>query len=54
MASRGMLLNNSVDSVNSIPWVHYEIIQRGSLVAIRYAARTVRIKLFFRASTKIF
>ena len=53
MANRGLVLNNSVDSVNSFLWLHYEIFQRRSLVAVRYAARTVRIKLFFRASTKI-
>jgi len=30
MANRGFVFNNSVDSVNLFPWVHYETIQRGS------------------------
>jgi hypothetical protein len=33
--------------------VQYETYQRRSLAPVRYAARVVRIKLFFRASTKI-
>jgi hypothetical protein len=31
IASRGLVLNNSVGSVNLFPWVHYETIQRGQL-----------------------
>ena len=31
IASRGLMLNNSVGSVNLFPWVHYETIQRGQL-----------------------
>ena len=35
MANIGLVLNNSVDSVNSFRWLHYETFQRRSLVAIR-------------------
>jgi len=35
MANRGLVLNNSVGSVNLFPWVHHEYFQRGSLAAIR-------------------
>jgi hypothetical protein len=31
IANRGLVFNNSVDSVNLFPWVHYETIQRGQL-----------------------
>ena len=31
IAGRGLVLNNSVGSVNLFPWVHYETIQRGQL-----------------------
>ena len=35
IASRGLVLNNLVGSVNLFPWLHYETIQRGSLVTVR-------------------
>jgi hypothetical protein len=35
MASKVFVLNNSVDSVNSVRLVHYDNIQRGSLAPIR-------------------
>jgi len=35
MASKVSVLNNLVDSVNSVPWVQHENIQRGSLAPIR-------------------
>jgi hypothetical protein len=38
MANRGLVLNNSIGSVNLFRWEHYETIQRGSLAAIRYTA----------------
>jgi hypothetical protein len=31
IACNGLVLNNSVGSVNLFPWVHYETIQRGQL-----------------------
>ena len=31
MANRGLVLNNSIGSVNLFPWVHYDTIQRGQL-----------------------
>jgi hypothetical protein len=34
IACRGLVLNNSIGSVNQFPWVHHETIQRGSLAAI--------------------
>ena len=48
-----MILINMVYSMNPFRFVYIETYQRGSLAPVRYAARTVRIKLFFRASTKI-
>jgi hypothetical protein len=53
MAVRGFVFNNKLFSMNLFRFVYFESIQRGSLAAIRYAARAVRIKLFFRASSKI-
>jgi hypothetical protein len=53
MAIIGLVLNNKIISVNSLPWVHVENYQRRSLAPVRYAARAVRIKLFFRESSKI-
>jgi hypothetical protein len=53
MANIGFGLNNFFFSMNSFRLVHLESYQRRSLAPIRYAARAVRIKLFFRASTKI-
>jgi hypothetical protein len=44
---------NLAISMNLFRFKQYENYQRRSLAPIRYAARTVRIKLFFRASTKI-
>jgi hypothetical protein len=35
MASKVFVLNNSVNSVNSVPLVQHENIQRGSLAPIR-------------------
>jgi hypothetical protein len=35
MARRGLVLNNSIGSVNLFPLVQYETIQRGSLAAVR-------------------
>jgi hypothetical protein len=46
MASVGFSLNNFFFSMNSLPWVHVESYQRRSLAPVRYAARTVRKKLF--------
>jgi hypothetical protein len=42
IAHKVFVLNNFVGSVNLFPWVHYEGIQRGSLAAVRYAARAAR------------
>jgi hypothetical protein len=39
MASKVFVLNNLIICVNSVPWVHYENYQRGSLAPIRYVAR---------------
>ena len=39
MASKVLVLNNFIGSVNSVRWVHYENIQRGSLAPVRYIAR---------------
>jgi hypothetical protein len=35
MAGKVFVLNNLVDSMNSVPLVHYENYQRGSLTPIR-------------------
>jgi hypothetical protein len=35
MANKGFVLNNLIGSVNSVPLVHYENIQRGSLAPFR-------------------
>ena len=43
-----------VISVNLFRLVHIAAFQCRSLAPVRYAARTVRVRLFFRASTKIF
>ena len=39
MASKVLVLNNFIGSVNSVRWVHYENIQRGSLAPVRYVHR---------------
>jgi hypothetical protein len=31
IAIKGLVFNNSIGSVNLLPWVHYETIQRGQL-----------------------
>ena len=54
MANRGFVLNNSVGSVNLFLWLHYETFQRRSLVAVRYAARAVRVRLFSLQVPKYF
>ena len=38
MANRGIVLNNSFDSVNMFRFVNYETYHRGSLAAVRYTA----------------
>jgi hypothetical protein len=47
------MFNNKLFSMNLFRLVYFENYQCGSLAAIRYAARTMRKKLFFKASTKI-
>jgi hypothetical protein len=42
MASKVLVLNNFIGSVNSVRWVHYENIQRGSLAPVRYVAQAAR------------
>jgi hypothetical protein len=42
IASKGMVLNNSVGSVNLFPWVHHETIQRGQLSRVPLGSTNIK------------
>jgi hypothetical protein len=54
MASNGRVQMRKLSLWDLFRLLQYETYQRRSLAPVRYAARTVRIKLFFRQVPKYF